>query len=359
MLERIQSVTVSEAAAWWRGEMAFAVPRILRRQFGFGQAPVRLLVDGERVAVSGDDGSEAETIVADADGRLRTDRSARRVKAALRAADRQAEILLSEDRMLTTTLTVSSSDLANIDRVIRSRMDRITPFKAEDVLFDYRIVSSDVERKTIRLDVFVATQREVNDAVDRARALGAKVTRVGCVASNASVNLLPKDQLPQGRNLLVTLNRLLATLLVVCLVAVIAVELLAKRDRLAASDRRVAELRSEAMAAVEIEEKIEALRASVARRVNAGGGSGSALTVLSEVTGLLPDDTWLDELILEDGRLVIAGYSGSISGILESLQSSEMISGARLAAPVAPDPGGRGDRFRIEATLIQPDGVTE
>ena len=79
----------------------------------------------------------------------------------------------------------------------------------------------------------------------------------------------------------------------------------------------------------------------------------AVMDMLSEVTRLLPDDTWVLQFGRRGDRLTVSGYSVKPSSLIGILEDSRMFTGVRFSSPVTVDPRVGKERFNISATVPQ------
>jgi general secretion pathway protein L len=75
------------------------------------------------------------------------------------------------------------------------------------------------------------------------------------------------------------------------------------------------------------------------------------LEVWDELSRLLPDHTYLNELRVVDGAATISGYSADAANLLRLLDQSALFTAARLTGPITPDKAERKDRFTLAFRL--------
>ena len=80
-------------------------------------------------------------------------------------------------------------------------------------------------------------------------------------------------------------------------------------------------------------------------------GASNVVDVLLELTSVLPDDTWLENVALKDGGVTMQGQSASATELIELLESSAIFSKAKFESPVTQLPGGLAERFNIRAEI--------
>ena len=82
--------------------------------------------------------------------------------------------------------------------------------------------------------------------------------------------------------------------------------------------------------------------------MKAGGG---ILETWNELSRILPDDTFLSELRIADGKIVLTGLSGDAARLVRIIDRSPLFSGAALEGAITPDTSEGKERFRIGLKL--------
>ena len=75
------------------------------------------------------------------------------------------------------------------------------------------------------------------------------------------------------------------------------------------------------------------------------------LALINDLTKRIPDDTALDKLSVNEGRLVLVGQSKQAAALVGQLQASPFINSPALAGAVQPDSRTGRDRFTLTATV--------
>jgi general secretion pathway protein L len=77
--------------------------------------------------------------------------------------------------------------------------------------------------------------------------------------------------------------------------------------------------------------------------------------VLEAMTRALPDDTYLSDLNISQGRVAIAGHSAKAVALVDGLEASDMFSSVEMTAPVLFDQSASKEQFRIEVGITSID----
>ena len=175
-----------------------------------------------------------------------------RLRALLRQAKRRgrrpATVRLAPDLGLRKTLELPLAARDDLDQLLRFEMDRLTPFRAEEVHFAQQVLATDAAGRRLTVELQAAPRRVVEQALETARVLGLRPARVELAADDAGgaepLNLLG-DQ-PGGGARESRVNRALVLLALLLLVIAVAIPLRRQQARLAELENQVAAARAEA-----------------------------------------------------------------------------------------------------------------
>ncbi|MCG8693579.1 MAG: PilN domain-containing protein [Minwuiales bacterium] len=341
---------------WWLSELGACAPSRLR---SFFQRKHGLVVDiddgsGSFFVQNGSDASPLGTVkfdvTSDEDERL----GVQRLLGGTRLGSAGVEARLDRGRILRRVIELPAATLENLREVLRFEMDRHTPFKSDDACFDYRLLDKGADRKTIRVDLAVASRADVNDALARLERWGLRptvLTVAGGGQSDWRPSFLPPA--PHRSRWRAAATGLLGLAAVALLSLAVYLPLQQKRQELAGIQAELAEARSDALGTDELKARLATLadrgRYVVDRRRNWLAG----VQLLDEVTRLLPDDTWVFQLGRRGNRLSISGYTESPAALIRLLEQSRFLREVGFGSPVMADPAIGGHRFNISAVIAE------
>ncbi len=349
---------------WWGGEMAAFLPAGLRARLGRGGQRLTVEISEQRALFGFEKGRESRVLgeVTVSPAGLAGQRDAGQRDAVARivrgAGVRTAEVVLRlpRDKVLRRLVDLPAAAAENLREVLGFEMDRHTPFKADEVYFDYRLEGSDPERKRITVDLVVVPRTVADQAVQLATSWGLAPDRLAAGGESAEAarpfNLLPASA---SRTRTGLGGRLAVALLVVAaLLSAAALYLPLERERtlLAATEAELAKVRGEALAADGLKTQIEEMLQRGSFVVERKRGEYGAIELLDELTRLLPDHTWVLKFGLRNGRLTLSGYSAKPTSLIGLLEQSELLAEVRFSSPVTMDQKIGLERFNLTATLI-------
>ncbi|MCH8809998.1 MAG: PilN domain-containing protein [Proteobacteria bacterium] len=343
--------------------MAACLPVRLRERFGRTRQRLVIEVSEAVAAFTYEKGRESQPLgeisISSADLAGQRDAGQRdAVARILREAGLGAvEVILRvpREKVLRRLVDLPSAAAENLREVLGFEMDRHTPFKAEEVYFDYRLEGSDPERKRIKVDLVVIPRTVADQAAQLATSWGIEPDQLAA-GDEPDDGVRPFNLLPPGAARSRTgfgrrLAAKLAVLALVLLAAALYLPLKHDREVLAVLEARLAQVRAEAIQAdglkTQVEKILERGRFVVERKRNEHG----ITELLDEVTRVLPDHTWVLKFGLRDGRLTLSGYSAKPSSLIGLLERSEMLSEVRFSSPVTMDQKIGLERFNLTAVL--------
>ncbi|HEY8015884.1 MAG TPA: PilN domain-containing protein [Dongiaceae bacterium] len=363
--------TVSALAArffgWWFGELRACIPPVLRRLVAGRRRRLYLLLRDEVTDLYEESGGKPRvfgSIEQDA-----PDAPTRVLLQRLQDKGPWAEILavIPAERALRRRLQLPLPVAENLRESIGFDIDRLTPFRAEEVVYQARIAGIDRQRAQVTCELTVVPRATVDAALKRANLLGIRPDRVA-VEPDEEGTAAPGGAAPSPIYLPVVLggriDRWLPWRLPAALAGLIVLLALAGLylhfDRsdavLAAYAAETAKYRKAADAAAKLREQVQTLARTRAAAATQREALPLVVDVLAELTARLPDDTWLTDLRLSDVHMQLGGYASSAATLVPIIENSPMFEGARLSGPVLPDSSMQRERFSIEADLTPKAG---
>ena len=365
------SRTVAALAArffgWWFGELRACIPPVLRRLVAGRRRRLYLLLRDD-VTDFYEESAGKPRVLASLEQDA-PDAAARVLLQRLQDKGPWAEILavIPAERALRRRLQLPLAVAENLRESVGFDIDRLTPFRAEEVVYQARIAGIDRQRGQVVCDLTVVPRATVDAALKRAGLLGIRPDRVAVEPEEAGT-ASPAETAAAPIYLPVALGgrvdrwlpwRLPAALAgLVLLLAAAGLYLHFDRSDavLAAYAAETAKYRKAADAAAKLREQVQTLARTRAAAATQREALPLMVDVLAELTARLPDDTWLTDLRLTDVHMQLSGYASSAATLVPVIENSPMFQGARLSGPVLPDASMQRERFSIEADLTPKAG---
>ncbi len=348
---------------WWTGELLAVLPAKLRdRVFPAGQRLVIDISDGKAHFLRSKGGAlkrVGSIFLENPD--LSDTPGPSQVEAVQRIIDRAGLsgagglVRLPREKVLRRLVDLPSAAAENLREVLGFEMDRQTPFKADEVYFDFRVRDQDSQRKRIKVDLVVVPRDVVDRVMRLADAWGVDLDLVDMGGKTTQedqlFDLLPHSAREARGRLRRRLNIAAGVACAAMLLAAVYLPLEAKRIKLAALE---AELEGARVAAAKVDEMRQQVTDLTTRSrfvVELKGKQLTATEVLNEVTRLLPNNTWVLKFSVRNNLLSVSGYSAKPSALIGLLEESSMFASVRFSSPVTMDQKVGMERFNLTAAV--------
>lgn len=343
---------------WWSGELVQVMPRGFASLGGAARVPHLALQDGDVVLVEPRLAQPQDARVA-LEG-LDPARRRSAVRALLERAGEsrsRARLCLGRRDALVRKVTMPAATEENLAQVLAFEMDRLTPFRPEEVYFDHRVVSRDAAAGTVLVQLAVARRDAVDSAVAALRELGVSVQGVAVTdeAPGASgLDLLPSEQRGDRETSRERMVKIVLALAVAGLfVAALVLPAWLKRERVVAILPAMGKAQSEAKATDALSQELERQVADYNFLLAKKHGTPPALAYIEEVSRLLPDNTWVQQMDLKTTgktrEVQITGETPSSSRLIEIFEQSSLLRNATTRGTVTRGSQPGTERFMIAA----------
>ncbi len=278
-------------------------------------------------------------------------------RAGLRGAD--GLVRLPRDKVLRRVVDLPAAAAENLREVLGFEMDRQTPFKADEVRFDFRVSSQDPQRKRIKVDLVVVPRDVVDRVMRLADAWGVDFNLVDMggktLHEDQLFDLLPRASRAARGQLRRRLIFATSVLCAAMVSAAVYLPLQTKYDDLASLEALLSRARTDAAKVDEMRQQVENLTTRSRFVVELKAKQRTATEVLNEVTRILPDTTWVLKFGMRRNRLNVSGYSAKPSALIALLEDSAMFASVRFSSPVTMDQKVGLERFNLTATILGRD----
>ncbi|MBI1195847.1 MAG: hypothetical protein GC138_08380 [Gammaproteobacteria bacterium] len=256
--------------------------------------------------------------------------------------------------------------LENLDVVLRTEIDRLTPFDFDSVYYGYKIIEQNDHKNILRIKIRLQTRKNINACVDRLKDYGIPVSAVEVVQKQNDeapqvvgipININPNNRRKRDR-ISISLFRWKTTPVLIALAAA-AIYLPLYNYDLTISDlaEQESQLKSRAQKAStikrEISSSIDAGNLFVSKRMKKPINA----FIIKELTRIIPDDTWLSQLEINGQQIRLQGESKNASKLIQVIEESSLFRETSFSAPITVNPKTGKDRFMIVTKLVDSQGV--
>lgn len=264
--------------------------------------------------------------------------------------DRRTVLRLPADQVLTRRVSLPAQVRDNLPQVVRVELDRLSPFSAEQALFDYRLLPAAKGAPRVLLDLAVTRRDWVTGWLARLADAGVPASEIDWEGAWPRANLLPAEQRPKRRGYWLDPGLFLGILVVVLVAAVLITPLWQKSRRLADLEAEVRRVRAEAIAVDDLRQELERARAGSTAVLDQKRKQPRVTEMLRELTDRIPDDTWVQSLEYRDGEVQLRGESSQATALIGLLESAEGIEGVSFRSPVTQVARTGKERYNLAFT---------
>lgn len=270
----------------------------------------------------------------------------------------RVELVLQPDRFLFRPLELPKRASDFMSGVVRSQIDRLTPWKASDAAFGWS-EPTPTEGDKLIATIAVTTVAFIKPYVDAMMNVGAHSIEIFVSQpESSSPEASPIKVWEQSGRSTKDLRRIRRALVyplaagsicaIIALIAngLVAMTIAMHQDELShrISEARLTAggLRSSASGSLVISER------AIEQRKHDGP---SSVLILENLSKILPDQTYVTELRLEGDKVRLTGVTRDAPSLIGLIEQSGWFSRATFFAPTTRSQSGTGDRFHIEAII--------
>jgi len=268
-------------------------------------------------------------------------------------ADLRRFYCIDNRRTLRRSLTLPAAAEDNLRQVLAFEMDRQTPFKADQVYFDYLVAARSAAERNLQVELTVVPRAQLDAEL---AVLAASATALDGVDSwrdvpggaRAGLNLLPVERRAKRKNLGLRLNLALAGAAIVLLITVMLLSLANRESALAAMQADVQKAGNEAKQVSQLRKTLQDTLDGANFLTRKKRETPLMVDLLKDLTTRLPDDTYLERInVDEKNKIEMQGLSDDASKLIGLLQKSEVLVNPGVQGTIQPDPRTKKDRFNI------------
>jgi general secretion pathway protein L len=270
-------------------------------------------------------------------------------------SDSQIELVLQSERFIFRPLELPNRATEFLPGIVRSQIDRLTPWNADDAAFGWsKPAEADAEKMVVTVAATaLALIRPYTQAIAN---YGAQSIAVCTTSPEAGIDAVPikvwEQKGPGGKNIY-QIGQALITILVVAGItagfalgarAIVAANISSQQDELA---RRISGVR--AAAGITHNGELKSMLAAKWQLARRKHDSPLTVLVLETLSKILPDNTYLTELRVEGNKLRLTGITQDAPSLIGLIEQSGRFTRATFFAPTRRSHSV--DHFSIEATI--------
>ncbi len=343
---------------WWLAELFGLVPRFLRPSSAAVRRSLLLELDGWEIVLVKHGGRQGPAELGRIPDNIEAGSAAVSGAGALDALGerryRKWPIIarLASNLGMRKLIELPLAAKGDLHQLLHFELDRLTPFKAEDVCFAWRIQATDskAERMTVVLEM--APKTIIESAVELAHAHGREIDRVELAGSPHDAG--PLDLLPQSDHDEPSAswpNRLLRAVTLLLLVFAVAIPIKKQMTVVEELDADIATVRAKAEESLALRERLALMSDEAGFLAEARNSRPAMMEIVAELTNLIPDHSHIAQLKVAGNSIDLNGFADKASDLLAVLDQSSMFTSPKFKSPVTRDQQSGKERFQISVEL--------
>ena len=348
--QRYEKSGFAQFLTWWRNELLSALPPAWRDWVGAERAVVTLAPTADswllrRVRVGRTEAEER--VAADRDVLVQ---AVERLRPEEEQPARQI-LLLPAERTLRRRLTLPLAAEEHLASVLAFEMDRQTPFRADQLYFDHRILKRDATTRTMLVELLAVPRAVLDQALQGIGALQLDAADVAAGELPAGFNLLPADRRARRVDKRLRLNLILALSAAALLWLVMWQSLTLREQAIERLNEEKSVASAAAMQSAELKRQLRDAIEGANFLAKKKAEQAVAVDVLAEVTRMVPDDTWLERLSFVGAQVQLQGQSARADKLIGILTDSRCLAKPQFQGIIQPDGATGKERFSLVADL--------
>ena len=248
-----------------------------------------------------------------------------------------------------------------LQQVLGFELDRLTPLRASDLYYDFRVLDRNAAAGNCRVEVVAVPRARVAPWLADAQLKNLEVTRLILAPTDVdtSLNLLTATQTEvDAPSRYRWLNTALLALCALLALALIAFPLWQMRQQVIDLMPVEATAKTEAEAASLLQKQLEKQIGEYNLPLARKHGAPLVIQVMEDLTKRLPDDTWATSFEikatpnLKTREVIVQGETGSGGKILQLFQESPLLKDPVLKAAMVRMTNPSSERFHIAGELV-------
>jgi general secretion pathway protein L len=352
---RVQTGPIGKFFHWWFDELRAALPPSWQQKLQHALRRVTLKLDGDSLQLGVDENRSLQHLesFAVSQGTALQQQQITDLLAENDLLEAPRFLLLDEENVLSKEIMLPAAAESNLLQVLTFEMDRQTPFRAQEVYFDWKIRERSSDSGQLRIDIFLVPRRQVDSILHSlaVRKLAPAGIDIAGKDKTLGLNLLPAEQRVHVVNRKARMNFALAGVAILFLALVMTQSLYLRAHQVAELEAAIAEVQDEARRVQRIREQIgdssEAANFLTVRR----DSTPLAIEILADVTRILPDDTYLDRLVIGQATVQMQGKSQNAQQLIERVNESGLLGGASFRGSTRLDARSGLEIFEVNANI--------
>lgn len=270
-----------------------------------------------------------------------------------KAGARPIGVCLPPTQVLRKEVVLPLAAAENLPQVLGFDLGRQTPYTADQAYFDQRVLREDRSGNRLHVLLGVAPRAAVDEILASLTAWGvtpqAVVISDELESSGHCLDLLPPRLRTRSGRSGHWLVAAMAGVTLILFAVTLAIPLWKKREVVIALQPKLAQAQQQAEAVDVLKQEQERLLAEYNFPIEHKLATPARVALLDEVTRILPDNTWLQQLDIHGAEMSMQGNTASSAKLIGLFEQSALLENANFKSPLVKVQPGRGQAGQVQA----------
>jgi general secretion pathway protein L len=263
-------------------------------------------------------------------------------------------ICLASSQVLRKEVVLPLATAESLNQVLGFELGRQTPYTVDQAYYDQRVLREDLGENRLHVLLGVTPRTVVDEILSHFSNWG--VTPHAVVACDElesagdCLNLLPPGLRPKPSRAGYWIYAAMAGVTLLLFAVLLAIPIWKKREVAIALQPKLAQAQEQADAVDALKREQERLLADYTFPIEHKLATPARVALLDEVTRILPDNTWLQQLEIHDMEISMQGTTSSSAKLIGLFEQSALLENASFKSPLVKGPNNE-ERFQLAAEL--------
>lgn len=348
--------------SWWKSELAGMAPAFMRRKSRSAKNLLLALFNDDAVTFFQRVSSHWKEL-----GRARIDSGQPEIGSYLNSVRNEKHTVIARlpgASILRRKVTLPIAAESELRKILSYQLDSLSPYPPEQIYFSTRILERSHTEKKLIVELHLVPKEEVDKLVHKMRSWNLVPDFVDFVdqdeLAEPVINFLPNPLTPvKQQRALSSPNKLLLAVNALLAVVFVATIFITRANTEEELKTRVETAKLKADAAIRLRDRVEKLQAEGSYLQDMKKQRPPVLELIDELSGILPDKTWLERAVYSKNEISMSGISSKASVLISEIERSPLFQNAAFEASVVQDDRSGGERFQIRADISGVDNGVE
>lgn len=275
------------------------------------------------------------------------------------------EYLLPKSKVLVRKIALPAAAKDNLEEVIGFELDKYIPFDAEQVQLSHKIDAENSSEERLLVDLVAVPNDLLASVISQSEEKAIQLSSID--VNNADdespqsigVNLLPRDKRKTKDYTNLKVNTILGLLLLGLIYFVMSTSVSAKQNKIDQLTEVNTELQKQARTSKLLKKELKEAIVSSQFLSKKMQTYQSPVRLISEVTQIFPDHTYVTRLRITEAKIEVTGESENANGLIPKMDKSELWFTPKIPQAIRPNARTGKEMFTIEAGLVEEEGDSE